>query len=75
MLGRQKRTWTNECELRRELFVIRYATSKKAHSTKQSSAGNLAGKTLARLHNIPNLLRKFLEFESSPGHHNFSNFQ
>jgi len=51
-----------------ELFVTRYATSKKVHSTKQSSAGNLAGKTLARLHNIPDLLRKFLEFESSPGH-------
>jgi hypothetical protein len=29
------------------LFVTRYASSKKVHSSKQSSTGNLAGKTRA----------------------------
>ena len=51
-----------------ELFVTRYASSKILGSSKHSRADNLAGKFRLRLRNTANLLRKFLEFESSPGH-------
>jgi len=68
MLGPQNALGRTSANCAGESFVTRYASSKKVHSSKQSLAGNVAGKTLARLHNTANLLRKRLEVESSPGH-------
>jgi hypothetical protein len=52
------------------LFVTRYAPGKKVHLSRRSAAGNLARQDGVRLRNAPNLLRKFPEFEASPGHQN-----
>jgi hypothetical protein len=63
-----ERTAVNCCE---RLVVTRYAFGKNVSLRRQSSAGNLAGKIRGRLRNAANLLRKFLELDSSPGHQNF----
>src|SRR5262249_29001674 len=52
-------------------FVTRYDFSKKVRLSRLSAAGNLAGKSRARFRNAANLLRRFLEFRSCPGHQVF----
>jgi len=51
--------------------VTRYAVGKKTDLSCYLVAGNLAGNSDWRFSNWLNLLKKSLEFESSPGHQIF----
>jgi hypothetical protein len=68
VLGAQARTWRNKCELRRMRCYYPLWFEHNVHSSKPSSAGNLAGKKLTRLSKSLNLRNNSHEFESSPGH-------
>ena len=71
VLGLQRRTWTNECELRRTRCCYPLRFYKILRLSTYSPGGNLVGKTYTCLGNTMILLRKLIEFESSPGHQIF----
>jgi hypothetical protein len=58
-----------------DLFITRYASSKKGHSSEELLAGNLAGRFGQRLYNSLCLLENAGELEFSPGHKIFITFQ
>ena len=68
-LGRTTANWYGS------VVITRYALGTNVRLSELLTAGKLAGKTAAAFRNTANPLRKFLEFESSPGHHIFVIYQ
>ena len=75
VLELEKRTWTNDTELRRTSHSYPLRFERNRAFSECSSAGNLAAKSQARFRNIMNLFKKSLAFKSSPGHHIFLRVQ
>jgi hypothetical protein len=68
MLEAEKRTKRTEAICAARIVFTRYEARQNGRLSRQSAAGNLTGNTDARLSNLPNSLRKLVEFESSHGH-------
>jgi hypothetical protein len=75
MLGPQRRTWTNECELRRRSVCYPLRFQRKRVFSRCAPAGKPAGKTRASFRKRLNLFKKSTTFGSSPGHHVFFIYQ
>jgi len=63
----EKRKRTNDEELRLRLVCYPLRFRQNVSSSVHSSAGNPVGKTFTRLRNTRKLLKKFVQFKSSPG--------
>ena len=62
VLELEKRTWTNDTELRRTIYSYPLRFERNRAFKRALVSGHLAGKSQARFRNILNLFKKSLEF-------------